>query len=371
MLGADGVTRVIDLGLGKSRLQEWRTRTGVTMGTPGYMSPEQVTGEPIDQRSDLFALGVVLWELITGQPYIRRGAVSEMLMASVDPPFVAPSSIRPGVRPVVDQLLKKALSKHPDDRHRTAQAFLAALEAAIPAERPSKVPELIDQFLQAELTQSEHEIRALIEESTTVPELAEVAQPPTVLLGRREEAALFVDLAPAPRPPSTWLRTVGLSAAFAAAIGVGMLIERGRSAPTAPAAGAPPPQPVAAQSVIAVPRAPADAPEEVPETIQPIAQPSSQGKRGSRPPSVPPRPAVEPPPPAPRDPLARDPDESAAEWIDRLIQRAQAKRNGASGPEEARLKDLLVSLNRLAAGGRLEQKTEEIERYARALREIR
>ena len=73
MVGDDGRVRLIDLGLGKSRAQDWKTGTGTVMGSPGYMAPEQVTGDPVDQRTDLYAVGVVLHELLTGQRYVKPG----------------------------------------------------------------------------------------------------------------------------------------------------------------------------------------------------------------------------------------------------------------------------------------------------------
>ena len=135
MVGEDGNLRLIDLGLGKSNLQDWKTRTGVVMGSVGYMPPEQARGERVDQRADIYAMGAVTFELLALRNYIRRGTVSEMMQRSLKPKYVPPSEFRPDIPPGLDEVLQVALAPAPADRFPTAQAFLQALEAVVSNEQ--------------------------------------------------------------------------------------------------------------------------------------------------------------------------------------------------------------------------------------------
>ena len=103
-----GMLRVIDVGLGKSQAQDWRTKTGAIVGSLGYISPEQIKAEGVDRRADLYSLAVVLHELLTLRPFIPRGERAAMLSASAHPRFIPPSQVRPNVPPALDACLKKA-----------------------------------------------------------------------------------------------------------------------------------------------------------------------------------------------------------------------------------------------------------------------
>ncbi len=135
MTGEDGLMRLIDLGLGKSNVQDWKTRTGVVMGSVGYMPPEQVTAERVDHRADLYAMGAVLFELLALRHYIPRAPIPVMLRNSVAPSFEPPSKFRPDVPPALDAVVKKSLSLEPADRYQSAREFLDAVRAVVPERR--------------------------------------------------------------------------------------------------------------------------------------------------------------------------------------------------------------------------------------------
>ncbi|MCK6551909.1 serine/threonine protein kinase, partial [Myxococcota bacterium] len=117
MIGEDGRTRLIDLGIGKSTRQAWKTRTGAIVGTPGYLAPEQAGGNgPIDHRADLFAIGVVLWELLSGDAYIARDSVVKMLVATVMSSYRPLAPMRTDVPRALDALLARVLSIDPARR---------------------------------------------------------------------------------------------------------------------------------------------------------------------------------------------------------------------------------------------------------------
>lgn len=128
MLGHDGRVRVIDLGLGRSEAREWRTRAGAVMGSLGYMSPEQATGKPVDHRTDLYTLGLVLFELLAGRPLISGTGERELMQASLKPELPSLAALRGDVPMELDAILRKALHKKPEDRFQTAAAFTAAID---------------------------------------------------------------------------------------------------------------------------------------------------------------------------------------------------------------------------------------------------
>ncbi|MBI4817297.1 MAG: serine/threonine protein kinase [Deltaproteobacteria bacterium] len=180
MVVGDGRIRIIDLGLGKSTAQDWKTRTGLVMGSPGYMSPEQSMAKPVDHRSDLYTAGIVIYELLTLRRYIRRGALADVLTRSANPEFTPPSHVRPDLPERLDRVLEKALSADPNRRFSTARELLAALEAVAPA-TPGSAAGYVQEMFEAERA----ERAAKLEEWLSIP-VEEVGAPaePTVIFAR-------------------------------------------------------------------------------------------------------------------------------------------------------------------------------------------
>ena len=137
VLTSAGQPKVLDFGIAKflpssQFVSERETQTGLTqpytfVGTPAYMSPEQIQGGGIDGRSDLFALGAVLFESLTGRPAFQGTQAIEILseVLHVDPP--PPSTLRPGVAPAQDDVCRQLLAKNPADRFQLATEAAAAL----------------------------------------------------------------------------------------------------------------------------------------------------------------------------------------------------------------------------------------------------
>ncbi len=134
MLRPDGRVCLIDLGVGKSNVQTWRTRTGALVGTLGYISPEQATGELVDRRADLYAVGVMLYALLTFLPYVEPGTPAEMVRRMHQQTFVPPSAHRSDVPPALDAIVERALARRPEDRYADATAMRDALARDWPAE---------------------------------------------------------------------------------------------------------------------------------------------------------------------------------------------------------------------------------------------
>lgn len=172
MVGEDGAMRLIDLGLGKSNVQDWKTRTGVVMGSVGYMPPEQVTAEKIDHRADLYAMGAVLFELLALRHYIARGPIPVMLRRSVEPTFEPPSRFRPDVPRGLDEVLQKALELDANRRYQSAAEFLAAIRAVVPERKSAGgMMTLISELFSTSLPERKSELSQLLR--LPLPELEE------------------------------------------------------------------------------------------------------------------------------------------------------------------------------------------------------
>jgi serine/threonine-protein kinase len=136
---AGGVERavVMDFGLAKERRADPAiaklTATGIILGTPEFMSPEQIRGKPLDARSDIYALGIVAFEMFTGKlPFQGRNA-QEMMIARLRSQPIATRTLRPDVPDAVEKALTKALQTNPDDRFATAIEFAEALTGSAPS----------------------------------------------------------------------------------------------------------------------------------------------------------------------------------------------------------------------------------------------
>jgi len=131
----DGKAVVTDFGIARAGVSEI-TQTGSVMGTPHYLSPEQAQGHDVTSVSDLYSVGVILYEALTGRvPFEGESAVA-VAMKQVSQTPQRPSSINPRVSPALDAVVMRALEKDPGARFQSADAFIAALDAAIKAGAP-------------------------------------------------------------------------------------------------------------------------------------------------------------------------------------------------------------------------------------------
>ena len=126
MVLESGVVKIMDFGIARLPTGS-RTFAGNVLGSPRYISPEQIVGRPIDARSDLFALGAVIYELLVGVPPFAGQAIDEILYQVINEKPPPPSQRNPELPAAFDAIVERAMAKHPDDRYATADEMAAAL----------------------------------------------------------------------------------------------------------------------------------------------------------------------------------------------------------------------------------------------------
>jgi len=129
--------KVTDFGIARAGDTSRLTRAGAMLGTPDYMAPEQAQGMPIDYRADLYALGVILYEMLTGRVPFEADTPHAILYALIHRPPPPPCQLRPDLSPAVEAVLLKALAKQPNDRYQRGADMTAALRGAVAVSKPS------------------------------------------------------------------------------------------------------------------------------------------------------------------------------------------------------------------------------------------
>ncbi len=225
MVTYEGTTKLLDFGIAKSLARASRTTVGMVKGTSGYMSPEQILGEKLDARSDIFSLGVVLHECLTGMRLFHGKSAEDGMIAALKEPVAPPSRGNSEVSPELDAVVLKALARKREDRFSSAREFARAIEkAAAPLIwHPEQTAELISRLFSDRREQTrvlmasaetdsevtgEHMLRQLLGEPPPPPratgaraQLREVPPPPPAPPPiRKTGAGITVSPAVAPLP---------------------------------------------------------------------------------------------------------------------------------------------------------------------------
>ncbi len=203
LVGVDGVPRLLDFGVAKAGARVQVTKDGQVKGKLSYMSPEQLTSQPVDRRADLFAAGVVLWEALTGKRLFLADDTQEIIHRIVDLPVPPPSLLNPAVPPAFDKIVERALSKDPNARYSTAREFAVALEHCVTFMSSREVGEWVEEIA-GDVLEMREQALAELESYSSVTELS----PPTGeqgidlnLLVRNTAAAARAHQSGPPRPP--------------------------------------------------------------------------------------------------------------------------------------------------------------------------
>ena len=131
MISDEGQVKVADFGIARALNAETMTQTAAVFGTAAYVAPEQAQGAPVDRRTDLYALGCVLYEMLTGrQPFAGDSAVA-LAYKHVSEEPVPPAAVNPEVSPQLESVVLKAMAKDPDARYQTGREFHADLQRGV------------------------------------------------------------------------------------------------------------------------------------------------------------------------------------------------------------------------------------------------
>jgi eukaryotic-like serine/threonine-protein kinase len=197
MLAPYGIVKLMDFGIARSGNDMGLTMTGTTLGSVAYMSPEQVRCEPLDGRSDLYSVGVSLYETITGQrPYVSENNF-EVMQAHLQVPPTPPIDLKPDIPPGLNQLILMAMAKNPAQRFQTADAMRGALRSVAPVlgEPTPFAPEIPESTLDMSAQQTPYPARPSTPRSVTARPVAQ--QPITA----RPVTARPVTARPVTAPP--------------------------------------------------------------------------------------------------------------------------------------------------------------------------
>lgn len=150
MILQDGHVKITDFGIARMASAAVRTQTGMVLGSPKYMSPEQVMGKLTDQRSDIFSLGIMLYEMLTGRaPFVGEN-VNAIMYQTLNATPPAPNTLNSAVPEMLNFIVAKALAKKLDDRYQSAREVADDLRACrdslprggVPADKPSVAAEI-------------------------------------------------------------------------------------------------------------------------------------------------------------------------------------------------------------------------------------
>jgi hypothetical protein len=334
MVTYEGVTKLLDFGIAKNLARKSRTQVGMVKGTSGYMSPEQILGEPLDARSDLFSLGVVLHECLTGMRLFHSRTPADGAGVVLNGQVPPPSRLNKAVPPELDAIVLKALARKREDRYGSTLEFARALERAVGplVWHPEQNAELIRNLFADRLAQTRKLLmdgQALSGETTSGVRVSQLfGSPPAP--GAPAQAEDFEE---EEEEPQTLLNLPAMPSALTAP-------PVARSSPPPPAPAAEPQKPPTPPRGAPAPRRsnsalhPTVQPSSSPESIslrRPVFEPLPQKRGGAQPP--PPSDAAMPPPPPPEDTGNTQPGEDRAQlrpaWTDENATRA-------APPEEPR-----------------------------------
>jgi serine/threonine protein kinase len=173
----DGTTQVVDFGIAHARQRLHHTEAGQVKGTFPYMAPEQMTAAAVDRRVDVWALGAVLWELLTLQRLFLRDTDVNTMYAVLSSEIKPPSLFRPEVSPELDEVVLKALRRSPDERWQSTREMGKALRRALSKQEELVGPAELADWMRELFPDGESRKRRVMEIART-SEALDVADPP-------------------------------------------------------------------------------------------------------------------------------------------------------------------------------------------------
>lgn len=257
MLTPQGVVKLTDFGIARSGNDPALTVTGTTTGSLSYMSPEQVNGGATDARSDLYSLGISLYEMVTGERPFEANSDFGVMLAHLKEQPKPPIELQPGMAPELNRIILKAIAKNPAERFQSADEFRQALKTlpvGVRSQSASNHPRTVLD------TRTPSTPRTVLD--TRTPSLSRPEAPPP---GRRSVAAVQ---APPPKPAHPLLY-IALGGVLVVALLAGTGLYLRRASATTETSGTPTTSPAATPA--SAPAAAAPSPQPVP----PIAPPQT------------------------------------------------------------------------------------------------
>lgn len=305
LVGVDGVARVVDFGVAKATGRSYKTQTGEIRGKVGYMSPEQMFGENLDRRVDVYAAGVVLWESLAGDR-LFNAPTDAALVLLVTRGMVSPPSVARGERlaPGYDDLVARALSQEPSARFSTtAEMSRRLLEIEKPASR-EEVGRFVRELAWDQISSRSQFMRA----SSPALDVAALDAESKAVLDVLTRATMTSDVGTAgsaPKVPTTRLSVLAVMAVLSTLF-LGFAVYQARSlpgqSPTANAVGNATPEPSTAPPPPPPPPPPAVLPAATPSASVvelPVTAPVGKSRPGAHKTGAP---AARPAGPAPKGP---------------------------------------------------------------------
>lgn len=186
----EGEVRLLDFGIAKVNASSVETETGVIKGKVRYMAPEQITGEAIDRRADVFSVGVMLWEAATRTKLWRGVSDTQVMTRVIEGEIPAPSSVRP-CPPALERVIQKALALAPADRYANVLALHRELREAVPKLGQVDQAELgaqVQRLFAREIAELERAIQQRLSESS-VERAGKLSLPPSRVFANDVEPA--------------------------------------------------------------------------------------------------------------------------------------------------------------------------------------
>jgi serine/threonine-protein kinase len=200
----EGQTKLVDFGIAKAATRSIDTRAGVLKGKIGYMAPEQARVEALDRRTDVFVVGIVLWELIAGQRMWAQQAEMEILQRLVDGDLPRLRDVRPDVPAALEAICARSLARAPKDRYATAAEMRNDILAYLDSAGLKVSSEDVGRYVSELFADKHQEIKRIIEQQLSIldeptaeglPEIGSAPEPESTKLPRSEP------IKPPPSPP--------------------------------------------------------------------------------------------------------------------------------------------------------------------------
>jgi serine/threonine-protein kinase len=212
-VSVNGIGRVTDFGIAKAAARITTTRVGQVKGKLAYMSPEQAKGRPLDHRTDLWAMGVVIWEQLTGARLFKVENESETYKRVLDAPIPRLRELIPQTPPEVDAVIARALERDVNKRWPSAREMVTALERAARATElladAHETGEYIRNSFQAELTLRRAAIRQAASQKSVEPGKGTASLPGGLVVPQLPEHSVSLTVSPPPGPPPVALPQPG------------------------------------------------------------------------------------------------------------------------------------------------------------------